>query len=116
MRRVGKGFLGVETPFFEGMLVAGELEEQGDAEEQVQNANDDAAAQGADTAVEGDAVHETSIPSPTPPTPPPQQSQDLPSTSQVKHTPPQSPLPHSQPPPQAQPQAVDFPMSLLQEA
>nr|GEW13096.1 hypothetical protein [Tanacetum cinerariifolium] len=31
---VGKGFLGVETPLFEGMLVAGELEEQGDGEEQ----------------------------------------------------------------------------------
>nr|GEU64998.1 hypothetical protein [Tanacetum cinerariifolium] len=57
--RVGKGFLGVDTPLFEGMLVAEELEEQG-----------------------GDAVHEPSIPSPTPPTPPPQQSQDLPSTSQ----------------------------------
>nr|GEZ16157.1 hypothetical protein [Tanacetum cinerariifolium]GEZ16410.1 hypothetical protein [Tanacetum cinerariifolium] len=37
---------------------------------------------GADTAVEGDVVHEPSIPSPIPPTPPPQQSQDLPSTSQ----------------------------------
>nr|GEV02967.1 retrovirus-related Pol polyprotein from transposon TNT 1-94 [Tanacetum cinerariifolium] len=34
IRRVGKGFLGVETPLFEGMLVAGELKEQGDAEEQ----------------------------------------------------------------------------------
>nr|GFB70878.1 hypothetical protein [Tanacetum cinerariifolium] len=33
--RVGKGFLGVETPLFEGMLLAGETEEQGDAEEQV---------------------------------------------------------------------------------
>nr|GFD57836.1 hypothetical protein [Tanacetum cinerariifolium] len=28
----------------------------------------------------------------------------------------QSPLPHLQPPPQAQPQAANFPMSLLQEA
>nr|GEW40705.1 hypothetical protein [Tanacetum cinerariifolium] len=37
---------------------------------------------GDDTAVPGDAVHEPSIPSPTLPTPPPQQSQDLPSTSQ----------------------------------
>nr|GFA69850.1 hypothetical protein [Tanacetum cinerariifolium] len=73
----------------------------------------DAAAQGADTVVQGDDVHETSILSPTPP---PQQSQDLPSTSQVQQTPPQSPLPQSQPQPQAQPQAVDFPMSLLQEA
>nr|GEU84556.1 putative ribonuclease H-like domain-containing protein [Tanacetum cinerariifolium] len=76
---------------------------------------DDAAAQEADTAVQEDDVHEPSIPSPTPPAPPPQQSQDLPSTSQVQHTPPQSPLPQSQPPPQAQPQAADFPMSLLQE-
>nr|GEV96640.1 hypothetical protein [Tanacetum cinerariifolium] len=114
--RVGKGFLGVETSLFEGMLVAGEIQEQGDAEEQVQDDIDDVAAQGADTAIEGHDVHEPSIPSPTPPTPPPQQSQDLPSTSQVQHTPPQSPLPQSQPPPQAQPQAADFPMSLLQEA
>nr|GFC24626.1 hypothetical protein [Tanacetum cinerariifolium] len=36
----------------------------------------------ADTTVQGDDVHEPSIPSPTPPIPPPQQSQDLPSTSQ----------------------------------
>nr|GEV01378.1 ribonuclease H-like domain, reverse transcriptase, RNA-dependent DNA polymerase [Tanacetum cinerariifolium] len=90
--------------------------EQGDAEEQVQDDIDDDAAQGVDTAVKGDDVHEPSIPSPTPPTPPPQQSQDLPSTSQVQHTPPQSPLPQSQPLPQAQPQADDFLMSLLLEA
>nr|GEW28633.1 putative ribonuclease H-like domain-containing protein [Tanacetum cinerariifolium] len=36
MRRVGKGYLGVETPLFEGMLVAREPKEQGDAEEQAQ--------------------------------------------------------------------------------
>nr|GEV08145.1 hypothetical protein [Tanacetum cinerariifolium] len=83
MRRVGKGFLGVETPLFEGMLVAGVLEEEGDAEEQVPDvAVDDAAAHGADTTVQGDDVHKPSIPSPTPPTPPPQKSQDLPSSSQ----------------------------------
>nr|GEU68904.1 hypothetical protein [Tanacetum cinerariifolium] len=70
---------------------------------------------GADTAVSGDDVQDQSIPSPTPPTPPPQQSQDLPYTSQVQHTPPQSPLPQSQPPPHAQPQTANFPMSLLQE-
>nr|GEW94572.1 hypothetical protein [Tanacetum cinerariifolium] len=66
------------------MLVAGEIEEQGDAEEQVQDNVDDA-AQGADTAVSGDDVQDQSIPSPTSPTlptPPPQQPQDLPSTSQ----------------------------------
>nr|GEZ16704.1 hypothetical protein [Tanacetum cinerariifolium] len=44
------------------------------------NAND--AAQGADTAVLGDDVHDQSIPSPAQPTPPPQPPQDIPSTSQ----------------------------------
>nr|GFC85373.1 hypothetical protein [Tanacetum cinerariifolium] len=111
----GKGFSGAKTPLFEGMLVAGEIEEQGDAEEQVQdNVND--AAQRADTVVSGDDVQDQSIPSPTPPTPPPQQPQDLASTPQVQHTPPQSPLPQPQSPPPAQPQAANFPMSLLQEA
>nr|GEW38936.1 hypothetical protein [Tanacetum cinerariifolium] len=36
MRRVGKGCSGVETPLFEGMLVAREPEEQSDTEEQAQ--------------------------------------------------------------------------------
>nr|GEU50372.1 xylulose kinase-1 [Tanacetum cinerariifolium] len=48
MKRVGKGCSGVETPLFEGMLVAREPEEQ------------------------EDDVEDQSIPSPTPPTPPPQ--------------------------------------------
>nr|GEV61961.1 hypothetical protein [Tanacetum cinerariifolium] len=48
MRRVGEGLSGVETPLFEGMLVVGEIKEQ------------------------GDDVQDQSIPSPTPPTPPPQ--------------------------------------------
>nr|GEZ88962.1 hypothetical protein [Tanacetum cinerariifolium] len=48
-----------------------ELKEQGDAEEQVQDDVDNTVAQGDDTAVPGDVVHEPSIPSPTPPTPPP---------------------------------------------
>nr|GEV26834.1 hypothetical protein [Tanacetum cinerariifolium] len=64
----------------------------------------------------GDAAQEPSIPSPTPPTPPTQQPQDLPSTSQVQHTPPQSPQPQPQPQPQAQQQAADFPKSLFQKA
>nr|GEY07861.1 hypothetical protein [Tanacetum cinerariifolium] len=55
---------------------------QNQLEEQAQDDIDDAAAQGADTAVKGDDVHEPSILSPTLPTPPPQQSQDLPSISQ----------------------------------
>nr|GFD10773.1 hypothetical protein [Tanacetum cinerariifolium] len=70
---VGKGFLGVATPLFEGMLVAGVIEEEG-TEEQVQDVVDDAAAQGADTVVQEDDAQELSIPSPTPPTPPPQPS------------------------------------------
>nr|GEX69601.1 hypothetical protein [Tanacetum cinerariifolium] len=53
MRRVGKGFLRVETPLFEGMLV-GVIEEGGDADEQVQDVAADTVAQGADTAAIGD--------------------------------------------------------------
>nr|GFD34134.1 hypothetical protein [Tanacetum cinerariifolium] len=53
----GKGCSGVETPLFEGMLVAGVFEEQGDAEEHVQG-NDDNTAQGPDTAVSGDDVED----------------------------------------------------------
>nr|GEW74602.1 hypothetical protein [Tanacetum cinerariifolium] len=54
-KSVGKGCSGVETPLFEGMLVAGEPKEQGNAEEKVQgNIND--ASQGPDTAVSGDDV------------------------------------------------------------
>nr|GEX39738.1 xylulose kinase-1 [Tanacetum cinerariifolium] len=79
MRRVGKGCSWVKTPLFEGMLVAGEPQEHGDAEEQ---GNDDNTAQGPDTAVLRDGVEDQFIPSPTPPTPPSQQPQDIPSTSQ----------------------------------
>nr|GEX60331.1 putative ribonuclease H-like domain-containing protein [Tanacetum cinerariifolium] len=68
MRRVGKGFSGIETPLFEGMIAAGVIKEEGDAEEQ------------------------------------------------LEHNPPQSLQPQPQPQLQAQQQAVDFPMSLLQEA
>nr|GEV17036.1 hypothetical protein [Tanacetum cinerariifolium] len=67
------------------------------------------------TAAQGDDAQEPSIPFPTLPTPPPQLPQDLPSTSQVQHTLPQSPQAQLQPQPQPQ-QATDFPMSLLQEA
>nr|GEW77481.1 hypothetical protein [Tanacetum cinerariifolium] len=120
MRRVGKGFSGVETPLFEGMIVGQEIEEGGDAEEHVEDVTAGDASQGDDTTAYREVPtvsQEPSIPSPTPPTPPPQPPQDLPSTSQVHHTLPQSPQvqqPSSQP--QAQQQATDFPMSLLQEA
>nr|GFC79785.1 hypothetical protein [Tanacetum cinerariifolium] len=74
MRRVGKGFSGVKTPLFEGMLVAQEVGE-GDADEV-----HDEGVPAAGVATEGDvsvahdevptAVEEPSIPSPIPPTPP----------------------------------------------
>nr|GFB52925.1 hypothetical protein [Tanacetum cinerariifolium] len=79
MRRVGKGFLRVETPLFEGMLVVGDIEEHGDEEEK-DNVDDD--AQGADADVSGDDVQDHFIPSPAPPTPPPL-PQAIPSTSYV---------------------------------
>nr|GEX30471.1 integrase, catalytic region, zinc finger, CCHC-type, peptidase aspartic, catalytic [Tanacetum cinerariifolium] len=87
MRREGKGFLGVETPLFKGMIVEQVIEEGGAKEKHVE---DDTAAQGDDTTVQRDAAQEPSILSPTPPTSPKQQPQDLPSTSQridtSKHT------------------------------
>nr|GEW79151.1 retrovirus-related Pol polyprotein from transposon TNT 1-94 [Tanacetum cinerariifolium] len=115
MRRVGKGFSRVETPLFEGMLVGREIEEEGDEDEHVEDviAGDD--AQEDVTAAQGDDAQELSIPSPTLPTLPPQPPQDLPSTSHVQHTPPQSPQAQLQTQPQLQP-APDFPMSLLYEA
>nr|GEU31064.1 putative ribonuclease H-like domain-containing protein [Tanacetum cinerariifolium] len=78
MRRVGKGFSGVETPLFEGIAAHGEVPI---------------------------VAEEPSIPSPTPPTPSPQLSHDTPSTSQVQPIPPQSPQVQPQSPqPQPQPQ------------
>nr|GEV70690.1 ribonuclease H-like domain-containing protein [Tanacetum cinerariifolium] len=49
MRRVGKGFSGVETPLFEGMLVGQEIGERGDEEEHVEDVTAGNAAQGDDT-------------------------------------------------------------------
>nr|GFA38240.1 hypothetical protein [Tanacetum cinerariifolium] len=122
MKRVGKWFSGVKTPLFEGMLVEQEIAEEGDVDEHVEEVNTGDAAEGDDSAAHGEVptvAEEQSIPSPTPPTPPPQLPQDIPSTSHVQQTPPQSPQvqppsPHNQHPPQPQ-QAADFPMSLLQE-
>nr|GEW28851.1 ribonuclease H-like domain-containing protein [Tanacetum cinerariifolium] len=115
---VGKGFSRVDTPLFEGMLVDQEVDQEGDADEHIEEATAGDAAQGDDTAAHKEVstvTVEPSIPSPTLPTPPPQPPQDVPSTSQVHQTPPQSP--QVQPPsPQHQQQAADFPMSVLQEA
>nr|GEU40267.1 hypothetical protein [Tanacetum cinerariifolium] len=115
----GKGFSRFETPLFEGMLVEHKIDEEGDADEHVEEVNIGEPAEGDVSAAHGEVptvTKEPSMPSPTPPTPPPQPSQDIPSTSQVQQTPPKSP--QVQPPsPQPQPQqATDFPMSLFQEA
>nr|GFA25825.1 hypothetical protein [Tanacetum cinerariifolium] len=61
MRRVGKGFSGVETPLFEGMLGARQLAEEGIAKEQVQA--DDAVAVAVQENVAEDVAHDA-IPSP----------------------------------------------------
>nr|GEZ27136.1 hypothetical protein [Tanacetum cinerariifolium] len=94
MRRVCKGFSGVETPLFESMLVEHQVVEEGDADENDEEVNAGNTAEG-DVSVAHREVptvaEEPSITSPTPPTPPPQPSQDTPSTSHVQPTPPQSP-------------------------
>nr|GFA95236.1 hypothetical protein [Tanacetum cinerariifolium] len=75
MRRVGKGFYGVETPLYEGMLVEQEVDEEGDADEHVEEVNAGDVAQGDDSAAHEEVptvTAEPSIPSPTPPTLPPQ--------------------------------------------
>nr|GEV21026.1 synaptobrevin, longin-like domain protein [Tanacetum cinerariifolium] len=87
--RIGKGFSRVETPLFEGMLVVRENVEANIGEEQVLDDTVVAAAQEVVTtaasedvlAVVLEDVHNESIPSPAPPTPPPKPSQDIPSTS-----------------------------------
>nr|GFA05108.1 hypothetical protein [Tanacetum cinerariifolium] len=112
----------VETPLFEGMLVAQEVGKEKGVDEHVEEVTASDAAHGDDSAAHREVptvIEEPSIPSPTPPTPPSQPPQDIPLTSQVQQAPPQSPhvqppSPQHQHPPQPQ-QAADFPMSLLQE-
>nr|GEX40170.1 hypothetical protein [Tanacetum cinerariifolium] len=99
MRRVGKGFSGVETPLFEGMLVARPLAEEGIAEEQVQA--DDAVAAAVEENVVEDVAHDA-IPSPP--------SHDIPSPSQEPSSHPQQP----QSSPQAPPQGAKFPTHIQQ--
>nr|GFB27350.1 hypothetical protein [Tanacetum cinerariifolium] len=74
MRRVGKGFFGVETPLFKGMLVEQQGDAEGDAYEHVEDVNTGDAAERDDSAAHGEVLTvaaEQSIPFPTPPTPPP---------------------------------------------
>nr|GEU76059.1 putative ribonuclease H-like domain-containing protein [Tanacetum cinerariifolium] len=56
MRRVGKGFSGVETPLFEGMLVDQEGDEEGNAYENVEEVNAGDAAEGDDSAAHGEVL------------------------------------------------------------
>nr|GEZ17991.1 putative ribonuclease H-like domain-containing protein [Tanacetum cinerariifolium] len=89
MRRVEKGFSGVETPLFEGMLVARQLAEACIAEEQVQA--DDTFAAAIQENVAKDVANDA-IPSPP--------SHDIPSPSQEQSSPPQQPQSSPQAPPQ----------------
>nr|GFA99825.1 hypothetical protein [Tanacetum cinerariifolium] len=118
MRMVGKGCSAVETPLFEWMIIAQQVDES--AVEV--NVDDISAAgvtnEGAASVADDDvlaAIDELSFPLPTPTTQPPPPSQDVPSTSQVQLTPPQSPQFHP-PSPQQQPhplQDADISMNLL---
>nr|GEV30605.1 hypothetical protein [Tanacetum cinerariifolium] len=95
MRRVGKGFSGVETPLFEGMLARQPAEEEL-VDEQVQ----------VDAAVEENVAEDVShdaIPSPP--------SHDIPSPTQEPSLPPQQP--HITPP--ALPEGEDFPANFQQK-
>nr|GFB41989.1 hypothetical protein [Tanacetum cinerariifolium] len=56
MRRVGKGFSGVETPLFEIMLVEQQVDEEGDADENVEEVNAGDATEGAVSAAHGEEV------------------------------------------------------------
>nr|GEZ15241.1 hypothetical protein [Tanacetum cinerariifolium] len=121
IRWVGKGFSGVDTPLFEGMLVVQEVG-KGDADEvNVKDVNaagvatEGVVSAGNDVAPTAD--EEPSIPSPTPPTPPPQPSQDIPLTFQVHLTLPQSPQVQPQSPQhQTQPsQDAEISMNLFQD-
>nr|GFA20942.1 hypothetical protein [Tanacetum cinerariifolium] len=80
MRRVGKGFSGVETPLFEGMLVARAIAKEEIVEKQVQV--DDAIAAAVQETVTEDVANEAILSTPTSlilPSPP---SHDIPSTTQ----------------------------------
>nr|GEW42216.1 reverse transcriptase domain-containing protein [Tanacetum cinerariifolium] len=105
MRKVGKGFFGVETPLFEGILVPQQAAVDVDDVVADSVPIDDVAA---DVPV---AIAKPTPPSPPHTTPP----QDLPSTSQVVPTPPPTPIAQpSSPPQQQQPsQPTTISMDLL---
>nr|GEX04365.1 putative reverse transcriptase, RNA-dependent DNA polymerase [Tanacetum cinerariifolium] len=99
MRMVGKGFLGVGTPLFVGMLAIRQPTEVEVAEAQVQV---DAAVAAAVKEHVAENVSHDAIPSPPP--------HDIPSPSQEPSSPPQQ----QQISPQAPPQDVEFPTQLQQ--
>nr|GFA13725.1 hypothetical protein [Tanacetum cinerariifolium] len=99
MRRFGKGFSGVETPLFEGMLAVRQPAEEGVAEAQVQA--DDVVASAVEENVAKDVPHDA-IPSPP--------SHNIPSPSQEQPSPPQQP----QSSPHAPPQGEQFPTHIQQ--
>nr|GEY30147.1 hypothetical protein [Tanacetum cinerariifolium] len=117
-RRVGKGCSGVETPLFEGMIVAQQVGKRV-AEVNVEDVpaidvTNEGAASINDDEVPA-AIDEPSIPSPISSNQPPPTTQDIPYTSQVQPTPPPSPL-TLPPSPQQQPQPsqdADISMDLL---
>nr|GEX77915.1 hypothetical protein [Tanacetum cinerariifolium] len=63
-----KGFLGVETPLFKGMIVRQEIKEGGDAEEHVEDVTAGDAAQGDDTAAHREVPTAQPHPQPQPQT------------------------------------------------
>nr|GEX25001.1 hypothetical protein [Tanacetum cinerariifolium] len=80
-----KGFSGVETPLFEIMLVEQQVDEDEDTDEKVKVVNVGDVANGDVSAAYEEiptVAAEPSIPSPTPPTLPPQPTHDIPLTSQ----------------------------------
>nr|GEW44209.1 putative ribonuclease H-like domain-containing protein [Tanacetum cinerariifolium] len=100
MRRVGKGFLRVETPLFEGMLVAVQPTEEGLVADQVL-VDAAAAAAAVEVHVAEDVSHDA-IPSPPP--------HVIPSPSHEPSLPPQQ----QQSSPQAPPLDAEFPTQLQQ--
>nr|GEW01249.1 retrovirus-related Pol polyprotein from transposon TNT 1-94 [Tanacetum cinerariifolium] len=91
MRKIGKGISGVETPLFEGKIVA----------QQADNVADEVAV-GVDVDDVPAADAEPTLPSPTPTTQPPRPLQELPTTSQVILTLPPSPIAQPSSPSQQQ--------------
>nr|GEV46854.1 hypothetical protein [Tanacetum cinerariifolium] len=101
MRRVGKGFSGVDTPLFEGMLVPQQAVDDVVADDIGAVAADDVANVVADVIAH---AAKPTPPLPTPATTSPHPQKLIPSTSHVAPTPPPSPIAQpSTPPPQQQP-------------